>query len=57
MLRSKIRKHLAPVLLRRTRASVLQQLPPRINEIVCIPPSEEQAEIGGTREHFRVLFH
>ena len=37
-----LRQALAPVLLRRTRASVKQQLPPRTDEIVRIPPTEEQ---------------
>ena len=40
---SDLRKRLRPVLLRRTRASVLQDLPPRSTEIVRIAPTEEQA--------------
>jgi superfamily II DNA or RNA helicase len=40
-----LRRDLGPVLLRRTRAMVLRQLPPRSTEILRIPPSEEQAEI------------
>ena len=38
-----LRENLRPILLRRTRESVLQQLPPRTNEIVRIPPTDEQA--------------
>jgi len=37
-----LRENLRPILLRRTRDSVLQQLPPRTNEIVRIPPTDEQ---------------
>ncbi|MBM4074262.1 MAG: DEAD/DEAH box helicase, partial [Planctomycetes bacterium] len=39
---STLRENLKPVLLRRTRASVQQQLPPRTNEILRIPPTGEQ---------------
>ncbi len=38
-----LRGNLRPILLRRTRDSVLQQLPPRTNEIVRIPPTDEQS--------------
>ncbi len=41
-----LRANLQPVLLRRTRASVLQQLPERTTEIVRIPASDEQAELS-----------
>ena len=37
-----LRERLRPILLRRTRADVLQQLPPRTTEIVRIPPTDEQ---------------
>jgi hypothetical protein len=37
-----LRDNLRPVLLRRTRESVRQQLPPRTNEIVRITPTQEQ---------------
>ena len=37
-----LRANLAPVLLRRTRAAVLQELPPRTVEIVRVPASDEQ---------------
>ena len=40
-----LRENLRPILLRRTRDSVLQQLPPRTNEIVRIPPTDEQIEL------------
>lgn len=48
-----LRERLAPVLLRRTRDSVLQQLPPRTMEIVRIPPTEEQLELH--RTHMQVV--
>ncbi len=40
-----LRARLAPVLLRRTRDQVLEQLPPRTTEIVRIMPTQEQADI------------
>ncbi|HVV88667.1 MAG TPA: DEAD/DEAH box helicase, partial [Kofleriaceae bacterium] len=40
-----LRARLAPVLLRRTREAVAQQLPPRTTEIVRIAPTGEQLEI------------
>src|SRR5437867_10146169 len=40
-----LRENLRPVLLRRTRESVRQQLPPRTNEIVRITPTQEQLGI------------
>jgi SNF2 family DNA or RNA helicase len=40
-----LRQKLQPVLLRRTRESVRQQLPSRTNEIIRITPTEEQAEL------------
>ena len=45
---SDLRENLKPVLLRRTRDSVQQQLPPRTNEIVRIPPTDEQASMSQT---------
>ena len=42
---SAIRKRLEPILLRRTRASVMQQLPPRHNEVIRITPTEEQLQL------------
>jgi superfamily II DNA or RNA helicase len=48
-----LRQQLRPVLLRRTRESVLQQLPPRTSEIVRIPPTDEQAEMHST--HMRIV--
>ena len=41
-----LRENLKPVLLRRTRASVLQQLPERTTEIVRIRPTKEQKDIN-----------
>ena len=41
-----LRENLKPVLLRRTRVSVQQQLPPRTNEIIRIPPTAEQQEMS-----------
>ena len=40
-----LRENLRPILRRRTRESVLQQLPPRTSEIVRIPPTDEQSEL------------
>ncbi len=40
-----LRKRLRPVLLRRTRGSVMKDLPPRSTEIVRIHPTDEQYEI------------
>ena len=42
---AELRENLQPVLLRRTRQSVRQQLPPRTNEIVRITPTDEQLEL------------
>ena len=40
-----LREKLGPVLLRRTRASVMADLPARTTEIVRVPPTDEQSEI------------
>ena len=40
-----LRRHLQPILLRRTRDEVLKQLPERTTEIVRIEPTEEQLAI------------
>lgn len=40
-----LRERLRPILLRRTRESVLEELPPRTTEIVRIPPTGEQYEL------------
>ena len=40
-----LRENLKPVLLRRTRSSVMQDLPPRATEIVRVPPTAEQLDI------------
>ncbi len=44
-----LRQHLKPVLLRRTRASVAQELPPRTTEIVRITPTDEQLQLHGAQ--------
>ncbi|HSQ42730.1 MAG TPA: SNF2-related protein, partial [Fibrobacteraceae bacterium] len=44
----KLRAMMQPVLLRRTRAMVLKQLPPRTTEIISIPPTAEQLEVHGS---------
>lgn len=41
-----LRQTLAPILLRRTRESVSQQLPLRTDEIVRIPPTQEQLDLS-----------
>ena len=46
----RLRELLHPVLLRRTRASVLQQLPPRTTQIVRIEPAEEQLDIHSAQK-------
>ncbi len=40
-----LRENLKPVLLRRTRSSVMEDLPPRATEIVRVPPTAEQLDI------------
>jgi superfamily II DNA or RNA helicase len=44
---AELRSTLAPVLLRRTRASVMRDLPPRHTEVIRIAPTLEQAELHG----------
>jgi len=48
-----LRKRLAPVLLRRTRQSVMLELPARSTEIVRITPTEEQLDVHNA--HLRVV--
>lgn len=48
-----LRRALAPVLLRRTRADVLGDLPERTTEVIRIAPTEEQRELHGA--HKRVV--
>ena len=50
---SELRKRLQPILLRRTRASVMQDLPPRTTEIMRIAPTEEQVDLH--RAHLRIV--
>ena len=49
----RIRKKLKPILLRRTRESVLEQLPERSTEILRIPPTEEQLDLHNA--HKRIV--
>lgn len=48
-----LRRRLAPILVRRTRQGVMEQLPSRTTEIVRITPTGEQAELHD--EHMRVV--
>lgn len=41
-----LRERLAPILLRRTRAKVLGELPPRTTHLVRVPATDEQAELN-----------
>ncbi len=50
---AELRARLAPVLLRRTRALVLSELPPRSTEIVRVVPTDEQMELHST--HLRIV--
>ncbi len=43
----RLREQLRPILLRRTRAQVQKDLPPRTTEIVRIVPTDEQLELHG----------
>jgi hypothetical protein len=43
---NELRENLKPVLLRRTRGNVMQELPERTTEIVRIPPTQEQHGIS-----------
>ena len=46
-----LREQLKPVLLRRTRDSVMKQLPPRTTEIIRITPTAEQMDIHAANKH------
>lgn len=48
-----LRKRLQPILLRRTRAEVMQDLPPRTTEVMRIAPTEEQIDLHG--ENLRIV--
>ncbi len=48
-----LRERLKPILLRRTRQSVMQQLPPRTTEMVRIPPTDEQLDMHAA--HMRIV--
>ena len=45
-----LREELKPVLLRRTRKMVLEELPPRVTEIMRVPPTEEQIELHNSHK-------
>jgi SNF2 family DNA or RNA helicase len=45
-----LREKLSPVLLRRTRNEVIKQLPQRTDNIIRIPPSDEQFEINRSQK-------
>ena len=46
----KLREKLTPILLRRTRGEVIKQLPQHTDNIIRIPPSEEQFDINRTQK-------
>jgi superfamily II DNA or RNA helicase len=46
---AQLREKLKPILLRRTRGTVMRQLPERTDEIVRIEPTEEQADIDSSQ--------
>ncbi len=48
-----LREKLSPILLRRTRAQVLDELPPRTTEIIRVEPTDAQLELHGT--HMRIV--
>ncbi len=48
-----LRHRLKPILLRRTRSSVMRDLPPRSTEVVRVAPTEEQSLLHST--HLRIV--
>ncbi len=53
-----LREALKPVLLRRTREGVVQELPPRTTEVIRIAPTEEQLTIDeGNRRIIRTILN
>ena len=48
-----LRERLKPVLLRRTRASVIKDLPPRTTQVIRITPTDEQLEVESA--HRRII--
>lgn len=50
---SDLRRRLDPILLRRTRSSVMRDLPPRSTEVMRVTPTDEQAELHNT--HLRIV--
>ena len=51
-----LRKRLQPILLRRTRAEVMQDLPPRTTEVMRIAPTEEQVDLHGVKSAHRKFY-
>lgn len=47
---AQLRERLKPILLRRTRATVMRQLPERTDEIVRIEPTDEQFELNQSQK-------
>jgi superfamily II DNA or RNA helicase len=45
---NKVKSALAPIFLRRTRAQVMSELPPRQTEIIRVAPTEEQLDVHTT---------
>lgn len=55
---AQLRESLRPILLRRTRALVQKQLPPRTTEIVRVTPTEEQVALhSGGMQIVRTVLH
>lgn len=50
---AELRERLAPVLLRRTRAAVVAELPPRSTEIIRVAPTAEQRDLH--QAHLRIV--
>ncbi len=48
-----LRERLKPILLRRTRASVIKDLPPRTTQVIRITPTDEQLELQNA--HRRII--
>jgi len=44
-----LREKISPLLLRRTRKQILKQLPPRTNQVIRIPATEEQLGLHGAQ--------
>ena len=54
----RLRRQLAPILLRRTRKAVIKELPQRTTEILRIPPTDEQAGLHqGHRQTIQTIIN